>query len=524
MNTKTHDVIIAGGGLAGLSLAHQIKQSQPEADILVVERNTFPIPEKTSKVGESTVEIGSHYLNRTLNLQSHFNDRHLRKHGLRCFFGEPQNDFSQQDELGVSELFGIPAYQIDRGAIENYLHQLLSSEGVEVIDGAHTTGITVTEKLKTISITTQAGEQQRSGRWIVDAAGRQALLKKELDLEKSNDHQGNAIWFRIDRQVQLDNWSADSAWQQRVKQPNTRWLSTNHLMGPGYWVWVIPLDNGATSIGVVMDDQVFAEHDFSSYETTMDWLRERHPRCAEAVEGADVLDYVVINDYSLSCKRMFSDQRWGITGEAGVFADPFYSPGSDFIALNNSFISHLVSEDMLSRDIRMQSQLFQSFNQSFFDNTLSLYTGQYGGFGDRRMMSLKLVWDYAFYWGVLSLLFFKSAITDVVLMRELNPILRKAQMHNQHAQALFRARSARRLQLPAQGVFMNQYEIPLLRNLNKTLANADQIDTKSALIDNVAQLQRLLIYVEEMLSESASTSASMDEQDLLGDYRRCVLA
>ncbi|MFT4630816.1 MAG: hypothetical protein ACI8PV_001947, partial [Dinoroseobacter sp.] len=232
----------------------------------------------------------------------------------------------------------------------------------------------------------------------------------------------------------------------------------------------------------------------------------------------------VINDYSLSCKQMFSDQRWGITGEAGVFADPFYSPGSDFIALNNSFISHLVSEDMLSRDIRMQSRLFQSFNQSFFDNTLSLYTGQYGGFGDRRMMSLKLVWDYAFYWGVLSLLFFKSAITDVVLMRELNPLLRKAQMHNQHAQALFRARSARRLQLPAQGVFMNQYEIPLLRNLNKTLANADQIDTRSALIDNVAQLQRLLIYVEEMLSESASTSASMDEQDLLGDYRRCVLA
>jgi len=85
MTIKMRDVIIAGGGLAGLSLAHQLKASKPELDILVVERNQFPVPEKTAKVGESTVEIGSRYLNHTLGMKEHFTDRHLRKHGLRCF-------------------------------------------------------------------------------------------------------------------------------------------------------------------------------------------------------------------------------------------------------------------------------------------------------------------------------------------------------------------------------------------------------------------------------------------------------
>jgi flavin-dependent dehydrogenase len=141
-------------------------------------------------------------------------------------------------------------------------------------------------------------------------------------------------------------------------------------MGPGYWVWVIPLDNGATSIGIVMDDQAFSDGDFSTVDTTMDWLRQHHPRCADALDGADVLDYVVINDYSHSCKQMFSDQGWGVTGESGVFADPFYSPGSDFIAFNNTFINDLITDDFAGNDIRLKSRVYHAMNQSLFDSSL----------------------------------------------------------------------------------------------------------------------------------------------------------
>ncbi len=517
------DLIITGGGLAGLSLARQLKNKRPELEIAVIERNSFPVPEKTAKVGESTVEIGSRYLKHTLGMGNHFTDRHLRKHGLRCFFGEPQKDFAQQDELGVSQLFGIPTYQIDRGAIENHLQTSVTNDGVDVIDNASISELRVDDTLNRVSFSQGEHERTFTAPWIVDAAGRQALLKNKLGLTQDNNHKGNALWFRIDAQIKLDEWSHDTDWQARIKEPNTRWLSTNHLMGPGYWVWVIPLDNGATSIGIVMDDEAFASGDFKTVDGAKAWLAKHQPRCAEAITGADVLDYVVINGYSHSCKQMFSEAGWGVTGESGVFADPFYSPGSDFIAFNNTFLTELITTAHQGNDIRFQSRLYQSINQSFFDNTLSIYEGQYGGFGDRRMMSLKLVWDYSYYWGVLSLLFFREVITDVTLMRELSKPLMRAQALNQNVQAAFRERAKLRVMLPAQGLFMNQFTVPCLKHFSAVLENAG-LDITEELPNNVAMLERIATHTVDMLSPDATSVISDDEFELFADYRKVATA
>ena len=45
-------------------------------------------------------------------------------------------------------------------------------------------------------------------------------------------------------------WSDDPDWHSRLAEGD-RSFSTNHLMGEGYWVWLIRLASGATSVGIV---------------------------------------------------------------------------------------------------------------------------------------------------------------------------------------------------------------------------------------------------------------------------------
>src|SRR6185312_9208429 len=105
VSSDQYDVAILGGGIAGLTLALQIKKTRPATRILVVEKQEHPVPEAAHKVGESTVEIQAHYLRDVLGLQEHLQTQQLPKFGLRMFFSAGDNqDIARRVELGHSVL------------------------------------------------------------------------------------------------------------------------------------------------------------------------------------------------------------------------------------------------------------------------------------------------------------------------------------------------------------------------------------------------------------------------------------
>lgn len=134
-SSDLYDVVICGGGLAGQTLARQLKLTLPQLSILILEQEHFPRPLAACKVGESTIETSSFYLGEVLQLREHLKQEHLRKLGLRYFWSDPHRSLAEVPEIGLSQATPYPSYQIDRGVLENHLYETNCAMGVVVSTG-----------------------------------------------------------------------------------------------------------------------------------------------------------------------------------------------------------------------------------------------------------------------------------------------------------------------------------------------------------------------------------------------------
>jgi flavin-dependent dehydrogenase len=495
MDRKPHDAVILGGGLAGLSLAMQLKGEYPDMDVVVLERQARPLPEAAHKVGESTVEIAAHYFADTLDLRDHLESSHIRKFGFRFFFSEGQDDLADVTELGVSAVLPTPSYQIDRGILENYLGDEARRRGIDFRDGVTVRGFDIGKDDAPHTVRASAADGSDTvlhARWLLDASGRAGMIRRKFDFTRDNGHHANAVWFRIDDRLEIDGWCDDAEWKERCRPPE-RWRSTNHLCGPGYWVWLIPLSSGAHSVGIVADAAMHPIEGMKTFDLAVNWLQKHQPMVAREVvkRREKLLDFAFFRNFSYSCSRMFSSDRWAMTGEAGAFLDPFYSPGSDFIAIANTYITMLVGHDLAGGPVAPWARLYERLFFSFYENTLQMYRGQYPLFGDPEVMPIKVVWDYAYYWGVLCQLMFQNRLGDAALFAALGPELERARVLNIAMQAFFRRWHAVSRQRNT-GVMLDQGELDWFHQMNNglhdELSHEDLVDR---LRTNVALLQSL---------------------------------
>ena len=499
MNQESEfDVAILGGGLAGLTLARQLLMKRPETRIAVLEKRQFPVSETTHKVGESTVEIGAHYFGEQLQLKKHLTDHQLPKFGLRFFFRDRHQSLAEGIEVGGSEFFSAPSYQVDRGRLENYLAENATEQGATIIADASVKELEIGSEGESHAVVYSQGDavQRLSARWLVDASGRTSLLKRKLDLAEDLHHEINSVWFRLEANLQIDGWCDDPQWRTLTGKVPRRWLSTNHLMGAGYWVWLIPLATGSTSVGIVADPRIHPLESFNSFEKSIEWLQANEPECAEqVVEHRDKMqDFLAVKKISRGAKQVFSGDRWALTGEAAALLDPFYSPGSDFIAIGNTMIGKLIEEDLAGNSIEHLAPTLQSVFLTLFHNNLLTYRDQYPLFGNPRIMALKFVWDYAVYWGFPALLYFNEKLTDVAFIRTLSKGIEEIREMNLKMQDFFRQWHEAEASDATDAGFVDQSQIEIMTRLNAELRERVDDATLKERFNNNVQLIRELLY------------------------------
>jgi flavin-dependent dehydrogenase len=392
MSTKHVDVAILGGGKAGLLAARQLKREAPSLSVALFEKTR----ETSWKVGEATVEIFANYLTRRLGLSRYLYERHLPKNGLRFYFdNEAKNaPLSSMSEVGSQGLPMLPSFQLDRARLEEDLFGMNARDGVLVHRGARVSELSLGEggAEHRFHVEGDDGPSEWSAKWVLDASGRSSLVARNKGLRVDVDHEICSVWGRFKNVTDIDDYGTP-AFRARCRH-TCRMLSTVHFCYDGYWIWFIPLKDGVISVGVVMRRQQFDES-WRKEEGFLGFLKS-HGAVEELLRHAELLDVMSYKKLAYGTTQYFSTDRWATIGEAGAFGDPFYSPGGDFIAMENDFAVDLVRRDLVAGEgpeaLADRTRTYDEFMKFRFDATMLLYKDLYPLFGSFDLLMMK--WDF----------------------------------------------------------------------------------------------------------------------------------
>jgi flavin-dependent dehydrogenase len=424
MQQHDYDVIILGGAYSGASTAILLRRDHPQLRVLIVEKaEAFD-----EKVGEATTEMSAMFLTRRLAMWHHLESEQLPKEGLRYWFtNDKVTGHANASEAGGYLRSSVPSFQLRRDALDEYLLATAIREGAEILRPAKVVDADLQDFNNTITVILSedparppasvapweptAGPTATGGdtepvrrkitcRWLLDATGRVNFIGRRLGLiERNEEHPVAAIWCRWKDVRHVDDIAA-RAGDLGAGNISSRRLATNHYTGFGYWIWVIPLGNGETSIGVVFDKRLIDLHHSKDRATDFIAFLNAIPALAELIDVATPrLEDLRFYSHLPFFAKQYMGNGWALLGDAASFLDPYYSPGLDHASFTAEATAEIVGletkgEDVTARIVEHNGAFTRSYTRFF----RSIFKDKYYYMGESDLLSAAMILDTAHYY------------------------------------------------------------------------------------------------------------------------------
>jgi len=394
-----YDVVVFGGAFSGSALALLLRRRRPGTRILILEKSEA----FDRKVGESTSEVAGCFLTRVLGLSHHLAGEHYQKHGLRMWFDDGETrDPARCSEIGPFSQARLPTYQIDRSKLDQHLLEMARDEGCEVLRPATIKSFELGGSGRNRVTFKHLGQQRQvTAGWVADCSGRAALIARQRGtLEPLPEHPVHSMWVRFRGVRSLDDHATrhqapfldQSTWTARS-------AATNHLMGHGWWSWIIPLPNGDFSAGVTWDERHHAPPAEGPVGERVKQQLLAHPigrlmfAEAEPIEN----DARIYKHLPYRSREVCGD-GWILAGDAAGFMDPLYSQGLDYCAHGVYAAHHLIARGLDGEDLtaalRDHDHAFAESFERWFE---AIYHDKYEYLGDAEIMRAAFLLDIASY-------------------------------------------------------------------------------------------------------------------------------
>jgi len=309
------DVIVIGGGPAGSTLASLLAMDGHR--VLVLEKDIHP----RDHVGESLVPSTNLVFDRIGFLEKMDRAGFVRKPGTG--WNAPRSRPWHFIDILLFE-YPLPetprsyTYSVERDVMDAMLLSHAYEKGARVLQGVNVKKVLFEEgrAVGVRAVVADGWERDLYAKVVVDASGRRCLLASQMG-RKRNDPNFNQFCMY--------------SWFRGVAPPPEKYrgFTLFYFLGLNKcWAWNIPLRNGITSMGVVVDKRDFAVSGRSEEEFFFSLVGRSRGFTHVMQEAERIRPWWIEADYSYKIDR-YAGPGWMLIGDAVRFVDPVFSSGVD---------------------------------------------------------------------------------------------------------------------------------------------------------------------------------------------------
>jgi flavin-dependent dehydrogenase len=340
MKLAMYDVAIIGGGPAGSTAAALLARAGRR--VIVFEREKFP----RFHIGESLLPFSMKAFTR-LGLHEKF----LRAGFMKKFGGEilgacsePGTKFYFKDGYRSQT---DHAYQVTRGDFDKLLLDHAAECGAEIHEDTSVDRVEFSNDDVELAIGSNGSSHSIRAHYIIDASGRTSFLGRQFKIKKTYNHLQKLSIFA----------HYDGVWRAEGIDGTLTVL----LRAIDRWFWLIPLSAERTSVGVVLDSEIFRKSRLSA-EAFLEQALAEQPIIAKRMTNARRVSQVYVEaDFSYRSASLHGD-RWLLAGDAAGFIDPIFSSGV-FLAVFSGERSADVLNEVLDHP-RKAKRLFAGYERA----------------------------------------------------------------------------------------------------------------------------------------------------------------
>ncbi len=368
MSEREFDCLVVGGGPAGSTAGAYLARAGLRT--LIVEKERFP----RFHIGESLLPAGNDILRDTGVWDKVEAAGFMPKHGAEFHVGE-RTDVGKRVRFRDGMIPGNPyTYQVERSRFDDLLLRHAEGLGCTVRERTRLTAATPLPGGSGWEATVQTAggsgpETVRAG-WILDGSGRDPGFSHPLKGD------------RVDPGGNLPRRAAVYAHFRGVARAagpeGGNIVIVRHADG---WFWLIPLDAGRTSVGLVTTLETVRAANGRVGELFQETVA-RLPKLRQLLAGAEpVTKFHVTADYTYRARRFASD-RLLLLGDAAGFFDPIFSSGV-FLGLHSARLAAAEviraerdhgralsprQQNRYTRQVGRAAAVFQKLILAFYDN------------------------------------------------------------------------------------------------------------------------------------------------------------